>query len=91
MNSLFSEIEIRALDFIGISAAFVLTMVVFFGIRKRRYMWLIYFLTATFVLQCIFTIVFRDGLSLRLFATLMLISTVIVEVVVTRRRRLEVS
>ncbi len=91
MNSLFSEIEIRALDFIGISAAFVLTMVVFFGIKKRSYMWLIYFLTATFVMQCIFTIVFRDGLTLRLFATLMLISTVIVEVVVTRRRRLEVS
>ena len=86
-----SDIEIRALDFIGISASFVLTMVVFFGIKRRSHMWLIYFLTATFVLQCIFIIVFRDGITLRLFATLMLVSTVIVEVVVTRRRKLEVS
>jgi hypothetical protein len=56
----------------------------------RLFYWLKYFLTATFVLQCIFTIVFRDGVTLRLFATLLLISTVIVEVVVTRRRKLEV-
>ena len=91
MNSLFSEIEIRALDFIGISAAFVLIMVVFFGIKKRTHTWLVYFLSATFVLQCIFIIVFRDGITLRLFATLMLVSTVIVEVVVTRKRKLEVN
>ena len=86
-----SDIEIHALDFIGISAAFVLTMVVFFGIKKRSHKWLTYFLTATFVLQCIFMMVFRDGITVRLFATLMLISIVIVEVVVTRRRKLEVN
>ena len=91
MDRFFSEIGIRLLDFIQISTGFLLTMLVFFGVRDKKHFWLNYLLLLTFGLQCIFFILFHDGLRVKLFATLMLVSTLIVEVVVTRRRKLEAA
>ena len=87
MDSFFSEIGIRSLDFIQVSTLFVLTMAVFFGARDKKH-WLNYFLLVTFALQCIFFILFGYGLNVKLFATLLLMSTLIVEGVVNRRRNL---
>lgn len=39
-------------------------------------------------LQCVFVMVFRDGFNAKLFARLMLTSTLIVEAVVTHRKKL---
>ncbi len=89
MDSFFSEIGIRAVDFVQISAGFWLTMLVFFGVKDKRYFWLNYFLLVTFGLQCIFFVLLHDG-NVRFFAALMLMSTLIVEGVVTRKRKLEV-
>ena len=85
----FSEIGISALDVVEISASFVLTMLIFFGIKDKKYRWLNYSSLGTFVLLCILFILFRNGLNVKLFAALMLMSTLIVEAVVTRRRKLE--
>ena len=86
MNSVFSEIGISALDFIQISAGFLLTMLIIFGVKTRKYFWLNYLMLPTFVLQCLLIIRFRDGLPVKVFATLMLITTLIVTTVVKRRK-----
>lgn len=85
MDSFFSDIGIRAVDFIYISAVFILTMAVFFGVPKKH-IWLSYVLTITFTIICITTILSGPGLNLRLFAALMLISTAVVEVVVSWKK-----
>lgn len=85
MDSFFSDIGIRAVDFIYISAVFILTMAVFFGAPKKH-LWLSYLLTITFAVICITTIVSGPGLNVRLFAALMLISTAVVEGVVSWKR-----
>jgi hypothetical protein len=72
------ELGIQPTDFIQISASFVLTMLVFFGLKERKHIWLNRFLLATFALQCIFMILFHAGLNVKLFAGLMLISVVTV-------------
>jgi hypothetical protein len=89
MDSFFSEVGIRAIDFAQISTLHVLTLLVFFGARDKK--WLNYFLLVTFVLQCLFFIVFSDELNVKLFAALMIVSTLTVEVIVARRRKLEAS
>jgi len=85
MDSFFSDIGIRAVDFVYISAVFILTMAVFFGVPKRH-MWLSYVLTITLAIICLTTILSGPGLNVRLFAALMLISTVVVEVVVSWKK-----
>jgi hypothetical protein len=89
MNSFFSEIGIRALDFIQISTLFVLTMAVFFGVKDKKYAWLNYFLLLTFILHCMFFMLFGHEINVKLFAALMLISVVTVEAVVSRTRKME--
>ena len=90
MDSFFSEIGIPAVDFVYIWAAFVTTMAAFFGVKKKH-LWLSYFMTGTFILICLTTIVFRREVNLRLFAALMLTSVVTVEVAVTRIRKRSAS
>jgi hypothetical protein len=85
MESIFSEIA--PLDFIVVSALFLLTMIIFLGVKDRRYLWLNYLLLVIFLLQWVFIIVFREQLATKLFATLMLVTTVVVELVVKRRRK----
>ena len=85
----FTLMGIPLLDFMQIAAGFILTMVVFFSLKKVGWHhWLHYLLLGTFVLQCMIMIVFRPALEVRLFASLMLLTTLIVEVVVGRRRKL---
>jgi len=90
MEGFLLEIGIRALDFVQISAGFILTMLVFFSATAKKHVWLNYVLVVTFTLQCIFFILFHEG-NVRFFAALMLLSTLIVECVVTLRRKLEVG
>jgi len=86
MDSFFSEIGIPAVDFVYIWAVFVTTMAAFFGLKKKH-LWISYFMTGTFILICLTTMIFRQVLNLRLFAALMLISVVTVEVAVTWIRK----
>ena len=86
MNSFFSGIGIQLFDFIQISTMFVLTLVVFFGVKNARHFWLNYFLLFVFTLQCIVIAMFHDGLVVKLFAVLMLASAITVQLVVKRRK-----
>ena len=77
---------IDAVDFIYVWAVFGTTMAAFFGLRQKHG-WLSYFMTAIFILICLTLVLFRQGLSVRLFGGLMLVSVVVIEVVVTRMRK----
>jgi len=89
MESMFSQAGIRLSDFIQISAGFILVMLTFFSLRAKRHLFLNWFLLIVFVFQCILIIVFREGLNTKLFAGLMLTSTLIVQAVVRKRRKFE--
>ena len=90
MDSFFSEIGISAVDFVYIGAVFVTTMAAFFGLRKKH-VWLSYLMTGIFILICLSLILFRQGLNVRLFAALMLLSVLTVEVAVTWIRKRSAS
>ena len=86
MDSFFSEIGIPAVDFVYIWALFVTTMAAFFGVKKKH-VWLSHVITAIFILNCLVMILFRQELNVRLFAALMIVSVVTVEVGVTWIRK----
>jgi hypothetical protein len=88
MNNFFSEIGIPALDFIEISVLFLLTMLVFFTLKNKRTFWINYLLLTTFVLQCVLVVVFHDGLRVKAFAFLMLISVLVIEGLTSRKKKL---
>ncbi len=88
MFNVLSEVGIHVLDFIQISAVFLLTMLLFFGIKKKRYFWLRTFSLVTLTLQCLLFILFRAGLGIKIFAFLMLLTTLIVKVTVDKRNGL---
>lgn len=58
-------------------------------VRAGRHLWLSHFTLAVYALQCLFIIWFRDGLPVKLFAALMLTSTLVVEAVVKKGRKPE--
>ena len=89
MDQFFLQSGIRPIDFIQISAVFLLTMLCFFGARDKKY--LNRMLLLVFVLVCTFSILFHEGLAVKLFAALMLISTLIIEVVVSKKRNLNTT
>ena len=72
------------LDFVQISAGFLLVMALVFGEKTRRRFWT-NLMHVVFALQCLMIIVFREGALPKLFAALMLLATVIVRLVHTRR------
>lgn len=89
MEGSFSEIRQDALEFVQVSAGFLLTMLIFFGVSGKKHRWLKYSTTISMILQCLLIILFRGGLMVKLFAALMVISILSVESIVTRRRKLE--
>jgi hypothetical protein len=90
MDRFFSEIGISAVDFVYIWAVFVTTMAAFFGLQKKH-VWLSYVITGIFILICLSIIFFRPGLNVRLFAALMIVSVITVEVAVTLIRKRSAS
>jgi hypothetical protein len=91
MSGVFSETGISVLDFIQISALFLLTMLLFFGIRNKKHFWLHTLSLLILSLQCTLLILFKGGLTTKIFAALMLMTTLIVETVISRRKNLEAS
>jgi hypothetical protein len=89
MHTLFSEVGIRPWDFLQLSTFFLLTMVIFFGIKEKRYLWLNYLMLVIFGLQSLFFILFHEGLQIKLFAAVMLMSALTIEVISIRRRKLD--
>lgn len=89
MDNFFAEIGIAPLDFIHISASFLMTMLILLAKEIRKHRWLSYLMLPTFVAQCLLVIGTRETLQAKIFATLMLTTTLIVATVVWRRKRLK--
>ncbi|MCA1576037.1 MAG: hypothetical protein LC794_01580 [Acidobacteria bacterium] len=84
MRNLFSNLGIASLDFVQISASFLVVMLLVFNHTTRRHFWT-NFVHVVFALQCLLIIIFRADLTPRFFAALMLFSTVIIRVILARR------
>jgi len=89
MDSFFSKVGISAFDFIYLSAFYLAAMFNFFALKEKKQRWLARGSLVIFALQCLIYILFHDGLNLKLFAGLMLVSALTIQAIVTRRRRLE--
>jgi hypothetical protein len=63
-------------------------MLVFFRLKDKKYRWLNYLLLLTYALQCVFFILFGEGLNVKLLAGLELISVLVVVTIVHQRRKL---
>ena len=84
MQSLFSNLGIAPLDFVQIAAGFLLVMALVFGDKSRRRFWT-NLMHGVFAFQCLLLIVFRDDLTPKFFAGLMLLSTLIIRIILARR------
>ena len=89
MDKFFLQSGLRAIDFFVISTGFLLTMLCFFAAKDKRN--LNRMLLLLFALLCTFSILFHEGVAVKLFAGLMLLSTVVVEVVVSKKRNVNAS
>ena len=72
------------LDFVQISAGFLLLMAGVFGEKSGRRFWT-NLMHVVLALQCVIVIVVREGALPKLFAGLMLLATVVIRLVHTRR------
>jgi hypothetical protein len=84
VQSLFSNLGIAPLDFVQISASFLLVLALVFNHTTRRHL-LTNFMHVVFAFQCLLIIIFREDLTPKFFAALMLFSTVIIRIVLARR------
>jgi hypothetical protein len=89
MDSFFSRVGISPFDFIYLSAFYLAAMFNFFALKEKKQRWLARGSLVIFALQCLIYILYHDGLNVKLFAGLMLVSALIIQGVVARRRRLE--
>lgn len=89
MDNFFAEIGIAPLDFVTISAFFLMTMLMLLAKEVRRHRRLNYFMVTIFVALCLLVIATRDTLETKIFTTLMMTTTLIVATVTWRQRRLE--
>ena len=89
MENLIPGNEIPLADFAQLSASFLITMIVILSADGRKHNGLTRFLPGTFTVLWITIFTFHKPLATKLFATLLMV-TVIVAIVVKRKRRLEV-
>jgi hypothetical protein len=85
---LFSEAGSRVVDIVGISAMFLLVMLGVFE-KEKKHRWWKYVNLSTFCVCTILTIISRTGQGVKFFAAVMLISALVIEIAVSRKRRLE--
>lgn len=88
MTNVFAELGLDAWDFLQISVSFLLTMLIFFGVKDKKYGWLNTLCLLTLGLQCGLLVIFRTRLPVKLFAVLLLMTTLIVELAINRRKKL---
>ena len=84
MQTIFPSLGITPLDFLQIAAGFLLVLALVLSDATRRH-FLANFMHGVFALQCLLIIIFREGVTPKLFAGLMLFSTVIIRLVLARR------
>jgi len=90
MDGLFTKVGIDPLDFVQIAVGFLLVMILVFGEKGGRRV-LTNFMHVVFALQALLIIAFRPGMTPKLFAGLMLLSTLIVRLVLALRTRKAVA
>lgn len=89
MENLFSSSGISAWDFLRFSVAFLTVMLGILSLKDRKYTWLRYVGLGGFSIQWLAAVLFPGTLATRFFATLLLISLLVVEIALGRKRRAE--
>jgi len=76
--------------FVDISVVFLVLMSTF-CLKKGQHLWLSYSMTAVFVVKCLIVILFNEGSSARIFATIMLVLAAIIKLAVIKKRKHEAA
>lgn len=91
MDSFFSRSGISAWDFVRLSVTFVTVLLIFLSLRDRKYTWLNHLGLIGYTVQWFAIVAFPSPLATKLFATLLLVSLLVVEIAITRKRKAEVG
>jgi formate-dependent nitrite reductase membrane component NrfD len=86
---LFSETANRITDVVGISAMFLQVMLFEFGLKEKKHHRWKYVNLFVFYGYTAVTIMSRTGRGVKLFASVMLLLVVIIQIVVSKKRKLE--
>src|SRR4051794_9041375 len=86
---LFSEAANRVVDVVGISAMFLQVMLFEFELKERKHRKWKYLNLFVFYGYTTLTIMSRTGRGVKLFAAVMLLLVVLIEIIVNRKRKLE--
>jgi hypothetical protein len=86
---LFSEAANRVMDVVGISVMFLFVMLDVFELRVKTHSRWKYVNLFVFYGYTTLTIMSRTSRGVKLFASLMLLLVVIIEIIVSRKRKLE--
>lgn len=86
MENLFSPDGIPVWDFVEISTLFLLNMIAFFGLKNRAHAKIIYLMLGAFIFQWFVVMIFPRPMPTKIFATLMLLSVIVVKVVISRKK-----
>jgi len=87
MKDLFFGSGISLMDFLALSLYFSMTMIAFFVLKEDRNKKLNFLFLIAFVFYWLSIVISNRSLETKIFATLLLTSIAIVEVLVTRKRR----
>lgn len=87
MQELFAGSGISASDFLALSLYFLMTMTAFFTLKGARHRTLNLLLVAAFVFYWIVIAASGRPPETKIFATLLLVSIAVIELVVSKRRR----
>lgn len=87
MQNIFSESGLSVAFYIGISATFILTMISFLDQKAyTNYKWIHHMNASIFTFWCILALAFEPRPT-KMYAILTLLSLIIVEVAIRRKRR----
>lgn len=87
MKDLFSGSGISLTDFLSFSFYFLMTIIAFFALKEARRKWLNYLFIMAFVFHWFIIIMSGKPLETMIFATLLLTSIAVIEILVTKKRK----
>jgi hypothetical protein len=87
MENILLDNEISLWDFIQSTVYFLQTMLVFFGLKDKKYRWVNHLLLGVFTIHWVVVLIIHKPLATKIFTTLLMVSIIIVELVITRMRK----
>jgi hypothetical protein len=91
MKDLFDYVNIPGLQFVSATLYFFIAMLSLFLLKKKSQQWLNYAFIAAYAFYWLITVSGPNTIQSKIFVSLLFISTLIIGIVMIRRRRIEAN